>query len=202
MEIINGSFIFHAEYIHDLPEDLKNVFAMYAINYACYGVVPSISGLEFAYWARVKSRIDTELEIFKKRQEAGGKGGKNHKGNQYTRAKEQNPPTTPEWNEMEHHGTNQNEPEEGEGVEDTRPTCKAVYDFYMTHPEIVVKPFSFWNYQECNSWSDRNTGEKISNWRGAYINLNGNHLNQEGNENDTHDFNLLFDLEDYANYKA
>ena len=73
------SFIFHAEYIDDLPEEFKSVFAMYAINYGIYEREPSLSGLDSALWAKIKRRIDhdkNEWESIKnKRSEAGKKGG-------------------------------------------------------------------------------------------------------------------------------
>ena len=73
------SFIFHAEYIDDLPEEFKSVFAMYAINYGIYEREPSLSGLESALWTKIKRRIDhdkNEWESIKnKRSEAGKKGG-------------------------------------------------------------------------------------------------------------------------------
>ena len=58
------SFIFHAEYIDDLPEEFKSVFAMYAINYGIYGEEPTLTGLEVALWAKIKRRIDYDIECW------------------------------------------------------------------------------------------------------------------------------------------
>lgn len=73
------SFVFHAEYLDDLPEDYKPVFAMYIFNYAIYGTEPELSGLEITIWAKIKRRIDYDynewLNTKNERAEAGRIGG-------------------------------------------------------------------------------------------------------------------------------
>ncbi|MCM1220493.1 MAG: DUF6291 domain-containing protein [Lachnospiraceae bacterium] len=62
------SFVFHAEYIDDLPDDYKDVFAMSAINYALYGKEPDFDKdtLTYSLWLKVVRRIDAEGEKYQK----------------------------------------------------------------------------------------------------------------------------------------
>lgn len=73
------SFVFHAEFISDLPEEYKARFAMYAINYGLQGEEPSLDGLEHSLWLKIKRRIDSDKEAWEetknKRSEAGKIGG-------------------------------------------------------------------------------------------------------------------------------
>lgn len=83
------SFIFHAEYIDDLPEDYKGVFGMYALNYGIYEIEPTVSGLEKALWLKIKRRIDSDVEAWEQTINQRSEAGKKHRGNQYTRKNEQ-----------------------------------------------------------------------------------------------------------------
>lgn len=89
------SFVFHAEYIDDLPDEFRPTFAMYAINYGIYGNEPELSGLEIAIWAKIKRRIDFDRENWENVRDSRSNAGKSHKGNQYTKK-----------NKMEQIGTN------------------------------------------------------------------------------------------------
>lgn len=79
--VINESFIFHAEWIDDLPQRFKERFSMLAINYAIYGTEPTIDedSLEFSEWKKIKRRIDADKIAYKetceKRAESGRRGG-------------------------------------------------------------------------------------------------------------------------------
>lgn len=73
------SFVFHAEYIDDLPSQYKAEFMQYTVDYGLYGKTPPLSDdtLESALWAKIKRRIDKEAEkyeaISNKRREAAQK---------------------------------------------------------------------------------------------------------------------------------
>lgn len=73
------SFVFHEDYICDLPADYKADFTRYTVDYGLYGQKPKIADgtLEMALWAKIKRRIDTEAEkyeaISNKRREAANK---------------------------------------------------------------------------------------------------------------------------------
>lgn len=85
------SFVFHAEYICDLPDDYKVVFAMYAINYALNDVKPPLeeNTLEHSLWTIIERRINQELEKYERIKEKRAAAGRNHKGNQYNAPKEE-----------------------------------------------------------------------------------------------------------------
>lgn len=73
------SFVFHKDYIDDLPSQYKAEFTQYTVNYGLYGELPPLTGdmLESALWAKIRRRIDTEAEkyeaISNKRREAANK---------------------------------------------------------------------------------------------------------------------------------
>lgn len=73
------SFVFHAEYIDDLPSQYKAKFMAYAVNYGLYNETPSLdeNSLEYSLWKKIARRIDAEAEkyqaISEKRREAAQK---------------------------------------------------------------------------------------------------------------------------------
>ena len=79
------SFVFHEDYICDLPADYKADFIRYTVEYGLYGQKPKIADgtLEMALWAKIARRIDAETERYQaisaKRREAANK--------RYTKAK-------------------------------------------------------------------------------------------------------------------
>lgn len=73
------SFVFHEDYICDLPADYKADFIRYTVEYGLYGQKPKIADgtLEMALWAKIARRIDAETERYQaisaKRREAANK---------------------------------------------------------------------------------------------------------------------------------
>ena len=73
------SFVFHEDYICDLPTEYKADFIRYTVEYGLYGQKPKIADgtLEMALWAKIARRIDAEAEkyaqISAKRREAANK---------------------------------------------------------------------------------------------------------------------------------
>ena len=62
------SFIFHAEYIADIPEELQPQYAMHAINSALKGIEPELKDWrDIKMWNAIKSRIDQERELYEKK---------------------------------------------------------------------------------------------------------------------------------------
>lgn len=61
------SFVFHEDFICDLPESYKADFMRYTIEYGLYGAIPPIEDgtLEMALWAKIARRIDAETEKYK-----------------------------------------------------------------------------------------------------------------------------------------
>lgn len=76
MKEIRESFVFHAEYISDLPDSYKAQFTAYTVNYGLFGEVPPVSEntLEWSLWVKIQRRIDAETEKYRavsdKRREA------------------------------------------------------------------------------------------------------------------------------------
>lgn len=106
------SFIFHAEYIADIPEELQPQYAMYAINYALKGIEPELEDWrDVKMWNSIKNRIDGEAEQYEATIKARAAAGRNHKGNQYTR-KNQEEPQNPNNNDLEQNGTKWNKMEQ------------------------------------------------------------------------------------------
>ena len=108
------SFIFHAEYIDDLPDAYRPTFTMYAVNYGIYGIEPEFTAnsLELALWAKIKRRIDHDIEEWENTRSNRSKAGSSHKGNQYTKkTSDASTPSEPigqigtDWNTMEQDGT-------------------------------------------------------------------------------------------------
>ena len=116
MEAKRESFIFHAEYIEGVPEELEAQYAMHAINYALKGIEPQLDDWrDQKMWNAIKTRIDTEAEQYEATVKARAAAGRNHKGNQYTRAKQiQTAPQEPDNSEMEQNGTKWNKTEQME----------------------------------------------------------------------------------------
>ena len=61
------SFVIHAEYIEDLPEEFKPLFLQYIYNYGIKGIEPQLTGLEASIWIKIKRRIDEETALYEKK---------------------------------------------------------------------------------------------------------------------------------------
>lgn len=57
---MNESFVFHADFIADLPSEYKARFIIYTFNYGIYGIIPQLDGLEQSIWIKIQKRIDTD----------------------------------------------------------------------------------------------------------------------------------------------
>lgn len=63
------SFVIHAEYIEDLPEEYKTSFLQYVYNYGILEQAPILEGLEKSLWVKIQRRIDGDAESYNKRVE-------------------------------------------------------------------------------------------------------------------------------------
>ncbi len=61
------SFVLHAEYIEDLPEDLKGAFLRYIYEYGINETEPELSGLELTVWLKIKRRIDDDVQAYERK---------------------------------------------------------------------------------------------------------------------------------------
>ena len=124
MEAQRESFIFHMEYIEDVPQELEAQYAMYVINYALKGIEPQFEDWrDQKMWNGIKTRIDSEREQYEATVKSRAEAGKKHTGNQYTRAKQNQETSSTEttqdengtkWNKMEQSGTKWNKTEQME----------------------------------------------------------------------------------------
>lgn len=61
------SFVLHAEYIEDLPEELKGAFLSYIYEYGINEIEPELSGLELTVWLKIKRRIDDDVSAYERK---------------------------------------------------------------------------------------------------------------------------------------
>lgn len=62
------SFVFHFDYLADVPEELRGQWAVFIIDYAEKGIEPDFSSwLEVKLWNGIKNRIDSEAEKYEKK---------------------------------------------------------------------------------------------------------------------------------------
>ena len=118
------SFIFHAEYIEDLPEENKAEFLMYVYNYAIKGIEPELSSFAKSVWVKIKRRIDAEAEAWeetkKQRSESGKLGGQRSGESRRSKTKQNEAPLQiNEANEAPLQNAKQNEANEAVSVFDT-----------------------------------------------------------------------------------
>ena len=63
------SFVFHSEYIEDLPEEYKEQFLKYTYEYGIHETVPQLKGLELSIWKKIQRRIDGDRESYEIRKQ-------------------------------------------------------------------------------------------------------------------------------------
>lgn len=157
------SFVFHFEYIEDIPEELQHIYAMYIINYARFGTEPEFTEWQdIRIWNQIKKRIDAESEKYYKK----------------CRNLKNNPP--PEPSEPQHTKPQMNlEPEtndkdqQSENPEEKTVTAKQRFQkpteeevrSYCKERENGIDADSFFNYYESKGWKIGNTAMK--DWKAA-----------------------------------
>lgn len=67
MEAKRETFVMHAEYIEDLPEEAKAQFLIHIYNYGIHGIVPELAGFEKTAWIKIQRRIDADIETYEKK---------------------------------------------------------------------------------------------------------------------------------------
>ena len=67
MEAKRETFVMHAEYIEDLPEEAKSQFLMHVYNYGIHGIVPELTGFEKTAWIKIQRRIDADIGTYEKK---------------------------------------------------------------------------------------------------------------------------------------
>lgn len=186
------SFVFHAEYIADLPDDYKAKFAMYAINYALNDEVPPIENgtLEHSLWAKIERRINQERDKYERVKEKRAAAGKKHSGNQYTKA-EPAEQTEPPKEQTEQNETPRNKTEQPRAAAFTPPTMAEV-DAYCKERKNGLDAQQFVDFYESKGW--KVGAVKMKDWRACVRTWEKRHESERhkaggmwGNENEIPD---------------
>lgn len=191
------SFVFHAEYIADLPDEYKARFAMYAINYALNDEKPDIEQgtLEYSLWAKIERRINQEREKYERVKERRAAAGRAHKGNQYTNAPKAESPQVPEKEtpaEVPAEGTETAKPapkaEKPKAPQFVKPTVEEI-DGYCKERRNGLDAQQFFDFYESKGW--KVGAVKMKDWRACVRTWEKRHADERhkaggmwGNENE------------------
>lgn len=61
---MRDSFVLHAEYIEDLPEENKKEFLWYCYDYGINGIEPKLESFKKTVWIKIKRRIDADISTY------------------------------------------------------------------------------------------------------------------------------------------
>ena len=160
------SFVFHEDYICDLPADYKVDFIRYTVEYGLYGQNPKIDDgtLEMALWTKIARRIDAEAEKYKaiseKRREAASK--------RYTKA---TPPAAKIANVDFAEQKEQKQKEEQPKVAKfEKPTVQEIAA-YCSERKNGIDPQQFFDFYESKGW--KVGAVKMKDWRACASITNG-----------------------------
>lgn len=184
------SFVFHEDYICDLPADYKADFMRYTVEYGLYGQKPNIADgtLEMALWAKIARRIDEETERYQaisaKRREASHK--------RYAKA---TPPAAKNAN-AEFAEEPKAKPAEEKPAKRTRfekPTVEEIAA-YCSERKNGIDPQAFFDFYESKGW--KVGAVKMKDWRASVRTWEQRHKSEDvgrkaggmwGNENEIPD---------------
>lgn len=168
------SFVFHEDYICDLPADYKADFIRYTVEYGLYGQRPKIADgtLEMALWAKIARRIDAETERYQaisaKRREAANK--------RYAKA---TPPATKNAN-AEFAEEPKAKPAKEEPAKRTsfeKPTVEEIAA-YCSERKNGIDPQAFFDFYESKGW--KVGAVKMKDWRASVRTWEQRHKNEGG----------------------
>ena len=167
-EATKTSFVFHEDFLLDLPAEEKPNFAMYVYNYALYGESPSLDGFAETVWKKIARRIDAEREKYEQTKAKRAAAGRKHTGNQYART-EQTPQETnkTEQTESERNTVEQNGTEKTKAVRFVKPTADEIAA-YCKEQGYSVNAEQFISYYESNGW--RVGRNPMKSWKAAVTN--------------------------------
>ena len=166
------SFVFHAEYIADLPDDYKAEFMQATINYGLYGENPQFKDgtLEMALWAKIARRIDQEREKYERVKEKRAAAGRKHTGNQYNAPKAESPQVpekeTPAEVPAERTKTAKPAPkaEKPKAPQFVKPTVEEI-DGYCKERRNGLDAQQFFDFYESKGW--KVGAVKMKDWRAS-----------------------------------
>ncbi|MDD5833770.1 MAG: DUF6291 domain-containing protein [Treponema berlinense] len=169
------SFVFHEDYICDLPADYKADFIRYTVEYGLYGQKPKIADgtLEMALWAKIARRIDAETERYQaisaKRREAANK--------RYAKA---TPPAAKNAN-ADFAEEPKAKPAKAEPAKRTsfeKPTVEEIAA-YCSERKNGIDPQAFFDFYESKGW--KVGAVKMKDWRASVRTWEQRHKSEGGN---------------------
>ena len=169
------SFVFHKDYIDDLPSQYKAEFTQYTVNYGLYGELPPLTGdmLESALWAKIRRRIDTEAEkyeaISNKRREAANK-----------RYAKETPPAEKNANAeiAEEPKAKPAKAEVAKRAVFEKPTVEEIAA-YCSERKNGIDPQAFFDFYESKGW--KVGAVKMKDWRASVRTWEQRHKSEGGN---------------------
>lgn len=190
------SFVFHAEYIADLPDEYKPEFMQATINYGLYGENPPFKDgtLEMALWVKIARRIDQEREKYERVKEKRAAAGRKHTGNQYNAPKAESPqvPERETPAEVLAEGTETAKPalkaEKPKAPQFVKPTVEEI-DGYCKERRNGLDAQQFFDFYESKGW--KVGAVKMKDWRACVRTWEKRHADERhkacgmwGNENE------------------
>ena len=169
------SFVFHEDYICDLPADYKADFIRYTVEYGLYGQKPKIADgtLEMALWAKIARRIDAESERYQaisaKRREAANK--------RYAKA---TPPAAKNANAdfAEESKAKPAKAETAKRASFEKPTVEEIAA-YCSERKNGIDPQAFFDFYESKGW--KVGAVKMKDWRASVRTWEQRHKSEGGN---------------------
>lgn len=168
------SFVFHEDYICDLPADYKADFIRYTVEYGLYGQKPKIADgtLEMALWAKIARRIDAETERYQaisaKRRDAANK--------RYAKAA---PPAAKIANAdfAEEPKAKPAKAEPAKRASFEKPTVEEIA-VYCSERKNGINPQAFFEFYESKGW--KVGAVKMKDWRASVRTWEQRHKNEGG----------------------
>lgn len=139
------SFVFHFEYLEDIPEELQPTYAMYVINYVRYGEEPDFTDWrDLKIWNNIKSRVDEESDKYEKRC--------------------RNLKSTPADNTPSEQRAEKKEPEKKENKRFVKPTVEEVQE-YCKERNNTINAQHFVDFYESKGWKIGK--DSMKDWKAA-----------------------------------
>lgn len=150
------SFVFHAEYIEDLPERYKADFMRYTVDYGLYGEIPPLdeNTLEYSLWKKIARRIDAEAEKYKvisERRREAAQRRYSQRTNPQGEAPQQEAKPAPKKPQKEKKAF-------------AKPTVEEIKE-YCTERKNTVDAQAFYDFYESKGW--KVGAVRMSDWRAS-----------------------------------
>lgn len=181
------SFVFHAEYIDDLPDDYKACFSEYIIKYGLYGELPPLmeQTLEYTIWQKIQRRIDAEAQKYAEISEKRREAAQQRYAQRYTEEAKAEPKKQTSANnaiaEIEEQPKAKKKLEQKEKrATFTKPTVEEI-DAYCSERKNGIDPQAFFDFYESKGW--KVGAVKMKDWRASVRTWEQRHKTESGGRN-------------------